>query len=211
MKNERPNVGVGIIGAGFIAAKHAACLNRVYQVSARLAGVAARSIARAREFADRFEIPVATADYRALLDRKEIDVVVLCVPTYLHAPMAIAAAEAGKHVICEKPFTGFCGPELPEDAGTAIPKRRMMTEAVGSAEHMVETAQRNGVKMMYAENWVYAPAFMKLKEIALASKGAILDIRAEESHSGSQSAYSSFWKYTGGGALLRTGPTRLAR
>ncbi len=205
MSSPQRSVGVGIIGAGFIAAKHAACLTRVHGVSVRLEGVAGRTLERARDLAARFGVPRVTADYRELLGAREIDAVVLCVPTYLHAPIAIAAAEAGKHVICEKPFTGFCGPDLPEDAGRTIPKRTMMTEAVDTAVRMVEAARRTGVRLMYAENWVYAPAFEKLKEMALASRGAILDIRAEESHSGSQSRYSTYWKYTGGGALLRTG------
>jgi predicted dehydrogenase len=198
-------IGIGIIGAGFIAAKHAACLSRIHGVSCVLRAVASRTEAHARGLAERFGAQFHTIDYRELLARSDIQVVLLCVPTYLHAPMAVEAARAGKHVICEKPLTGFCGPELPEDAGRTIPKRRMMEGAVANARAMLQAAAENGVKLMYAENWVYAPAYQKLLELALASEGALLEIRAEESHSGSQSSFSRYWKHTGGGALLRTG------
>jgi predicted dehydrogenase len=65
--------------------------------------------------------------------------------------------------------------------------------------------RENRVKFCYAENWVYAPPVAKLKNLIKVSKGTVMDIRGEESHSGSHAAYSRKWKYAGGGALLRLG------
>jgi predicted dehydrogenase len=56
---------------------------------------------------------------------------------------------------------------------------------------------------MYAENWLYSPAVEKTARLVAASGGAILEIRAEESHSGSHAAYAKTWKLAGGGALVR--------
>jgi predicted dehydrogenase len=58
---------------------------------------------------------------------------------------------------------------------------------------------------MYAENWIYAPPFEKLKRLMKTSGGTILEIRAEQGHSGSQANYSRRWKTSGGGALMRLG------
>jgi predicted dehydrogenase len=61
------------------------------------------------------------------------------------------------------------------------------------------------VKFCYAENWVYAPAVRKALEILdrYAATGSILEVRGEESHSGSHSEYSKRWRYAGGGSLAR--------
>jgi predicted dehydrogenase len=204
MGREKTEVRVGIVGAGFISARHAACLKRIFGVAVRVSGVADTQIERARALAERCGAD-ATDDYRRLLDRDDVDVILNTTPTFLHAPVSIDAARAGKHVICEKPFTGYCGPELPEDVGRTVPRRDMLGVAVDSARRMVEAARTAGVRLMYAENWVHAPAFAKMKEVILASKGAILDLRAEESHGGSHSPFAKHWRWTGGGALLRTG------
>ena len=52
-----------------------------------------------------------------MLERKDVDAVDLCVPTHLHEEMILLAAEAGKHVICEKPLTGYFGGETDEEVG----------------------------------------------------------------------------------------------
>jgi predicted dehydrogenase len=70
---------------------------------------------------------------------------------------------------------------------------------------MVGAARHHGVKLMYAENWVYAPAVQRVAALAAASGGHILEITAEESHSGSHAAYAKSWASAGGGALMRLG------
>jgi predicted dehydrogenase len=61
------------------------------------------------------------------------------------------------------------------------------------------------VDLLYAENWIYAPAVRRAMELIAASGGTILDIRGHEAHSGSASEYSKRWETSGGGALLRLG------
>jgi predicted dehydrogenase len=91
----------GIVGAGFIGRVHA---RSARLAGARLAGIAAsspeRSAEAARELGAATEFPGA----EALIASEEIDVVHICAPNHLHVPLARAAIEAGKHVICEKPI-----------------------------------------------------------------------------------------------------------
>jgi len=59
----------------------------------------------ARRTADEFKVPEVFSDYHELLAKAEVDAVTVCTPPFLHEPMAMAALEAGKHVLCEKPLT----------------------------------------------------------------------------------------------------------
>jgi len=70
----------------------------------RLLAVASRDEHRARQYAKEWEIPRAYGSYQALLDDPEIDVVYISLPNSLHAEWTIRAAQAGKHVLCEKPL-----------------------------------------------------------------------------------------------------------
>lgn len=202
-----PRVGLGIIGAGFAARFHVASARKVQGIQVEIAGVVSRTEERARRFAQEHGISFWTTEVDRLLERRDVDVVSLCVPVNAHAPLAILAAEAGKHIICEKPLTGYCGDDRPEEelVGHSVPRHIMFKQAVAQAESMIAAAQRHRVLLMYAENWVYAPAVAKARRLLQAAKGAILDIRAEESHSGSHSPYSYRWRTSGGGSLLRLG------
>jgi predicted dehydrogenase len=82
----------------------------------------------------------------------------------------------------------------------------MLAEAVRSAEAMVAAAEQHGVWLMYAENWLYSPPVRRVMRLAQASKGTILEIRAQECHSGSHASYAKEWRTAGGGALVRVGP-----
>src|SRR5918911_1594166 len=95
-------VRVGIVGSGFIADIHAAALKMVPE--AELIGIASPTPGKAREFAAERGIPHAYEDYRELMARDDLDVVLLGLPNYLHCEAALAAAAAKKHVICEKPM-----------------------------------------------------------------------------------------------------------
>ena len=118
----------------------------------------------------------------------------------------VEVAQAGKHIICEKPLTGYFGKDRPEEkVGFAVRKALMLQETMKACERVAQEVDQNRVKFMYAENWVYAPPFVKLKKLMQASQGTILDIRSEMSHSGSQAPYSRQWRTSGGGSLMRLG------
>jgi predicted dehydrogenase len=197
---------IGIVGAQFSAHLHLQNYKPLRGSKLEIAGIASRTKARAEELARKYNIPHVADDYRRLLERKDIDAVDLCVPTDLHHEFIIQAAQAGKHVICEKPLTGYFGKDRPEDlVGFAVDRGTMLQEALDNCRAVARAIEKNKIKFCYAENWVYAPPVVKLKNLIRASQGTILDIRAEESHSGSHAAYSRRWKTSGGGALLRLG------
>jgi predicted dehydrogenase len=197
---------IGIVGAQFAAHLHLQNYHRLRRLKIEIPAVASRTRARAEEFAKKHNIPEVADDYRRLLDRKDIDAVDLCVPTDLHHEFIIQAAQAGKHVICEKPLTGYFGKDRPEElVGVSVDRKTMFREAMTNCKAVVAALKKSKVKFCYAENWVYAPPVTKLKNLIKVSQGTILDIRAEESHSGSHAAYSRRWKTSGGGALLRLG------
>jgi predicted dehydrogenase len=90
-----------IVGAGFIGAVHA---RSARLAGAHIAGVATSTAERSREAAERLGAARAYADAEELVTAPEVDVVHLCTPNHLHAPLAEAALAAGKHVVCEKPL-----------------------------------------------------------------------------------------------------------
>jgi predicted dehydrogenase len=93
---------VAIFGIGFMGRVHTEALRRLGNVE--VAGVAGRTAAAARKFADAMAIEQATGNYQDLLADPELDAVHICTPNELHFPMAQAAMQAGKHVLCEKPL-----------------------------------------------------------------------------------------------------------
>lgn len=192
-------IGIGIIGARFAAELHAHALSKLRGVTCEIRAVCARSRESAEAFAGRFGIPQVYTDHRAMLERREIQLVTLPVVTSLHHSLAIDCANAGKHIIMEKPLTGCFAP------ADAMPRREMMAQAMRNADAVAEAVRRNRVILGYAENFVYAPPVAKLRRLLDAGRGTILDLRAEESHSGSHAAYSRRWLTAGGGSLLRMG------
>ena len=96
-----PKLGIAIVGTGMISAVHrrAALL-----AGAEVRGVAASSPQRAREIAQSWNVPRAYRNIEEVVADPQVQVVHICTPNHLHRPMAQAALEAGKHVICEKPL-----------------------------------------------------------------------------------------------------------
>jgi predicted dehydrogenase len=91
---------VGIVGAGFVGRVHA---HSARLAGARIAGVAASTPDRGTVARDELGAEQGFASAEELVRSDEIDVVHICAPNNLHVPLALAAIEAGKHVICEKP------------------------------------------------------------------------------------------------------------
>lgn len=200
-------VKVGLVGAGFVAHLHMNAFKRVFGVPVEVVAVCSNDPKNAETFARQYGIKKTYNDYRDLLADPEIDVVDVCVPNILHHQVCVDAAAAGKHIICEKPLTGFFGQGMdvdPKDVGK-VSRRDMYKFAVKSAREIVEAAEKANVKLCYAEDYVYAPPVVKAKRLLEASGGTILEMRSEESHSGSHAAYSRYWHQAGGGSLLRLG------
>jgi predicted dehydrogenase len=198
-------ISVGVIGSGFIAELHMNAYRRVYGVDVTVKAVVSRGD-HVTAFAERFGIAETYRDYRALLSDKTIDVVDICTPPALHAEMIVACMRAGKHVICEKPFTGYFGrSEDPLPIGQRVAKALMYERVVEEMDRTRDAIRGSGQLFMYAENWVYAPAITKTAEILKATGDKILFMKAEESHSGSHAPHAAQWSMTGGGALIRQG------
>ena len=199
-------IRVGLVGAGFVANIHMAAYNEnreFFEVKA----VTARHVENARKFAEKYDIPVVCESVEELVSHPEIDVVDVCVPTNVHDTVILKAAENGKNIICEKPLTGYFGEDIGDDV-TDLGKmeKKMMFEKVRSKIERIESVLKDsGVKFMYAENFVYSPAVTKAKRLLKASGAFIMELRAEESHSGSHASYSRRWRTSGGGSLLRMG------
>ncbi len=105
----------------------------------------------------------AYASYEEILANEDIDAVSVCTPNYLHAPMTIAAANAGKHVLVEKP----------------------MACSIEEAEQMIEAARKNNVYLMVGHNQRLMPPHVKAKEILDSGKlGKVLTFRTSFGHPG---------------------------
>jgi len=96
-----------------------------------------------KEFAARWGWQETETDWRKVIERDDVDVVDISVPTHLHHPMAVAAAQAGKHIFCEKP----------------------MAVSFDQAKEMYEAAERNGVKHYLNHNYRRCPAVMLAKQL----------------------------------------------
>jgi predicted dehydrogenase len=108
-------LNLGMIGYGFMGRAHTNAFKRVndfFPLEYRpvLKAVCARSADKAKAFADQWGYESVETDWRRLLDRKDIDVVDIATPNNTHAEIAIAAAQAGKMILCEKPLA-MNGPE----------------------------------------------------------------------------------------------------
>jgi predicted dehydrogenase len=199
-------LGIGMVGARWGARMHYANYQFLPPGLAEIRGVCARTRESASAYAHDTGVSFSTDHLDALLEREDIDIIDICTPPATHHQIAIRAADAGKHIIMEKPLTGYFGePGDKEPIGRHVSRARMCEGAKRNAESVREAVRRNRVKFCYAENWVYAPPIVKMCSLIAVSKGAILELRAEENHSGSNSIFSREWKSTGGGALIRMG------
>jgi len=175
-------VKIGILGSQFQASCHAESFKNVPM--AKIMAVSSPTEAHVKEFAKKYNVPKWFTDHRKMLKLPEVDVVTLAVPNYLHAQITIEAAEAGKHIICEKPLC-------------------MNLE---EADTMISTCRRNNVKLMYAEELCFAPKYIRAKQ--LVDEGAIGKmylVKQAEKHFGPHANW--FWdvEKSGGGVLFDMG------
>lgn len=99
----RNTVKVGVIGAGFIGRIQIEAIRRTFL--AEVVALASHDVAVGRQKASELGVGTGYGDYRDLIRDDRVEVVHICTPNNLHYPMAKAALEAGKHVVCEKPLT----------------------------------------------------------------------------------------------------------
>ncbi|MBX3707561.1 MAG: Gfo/Idh/MocA family oxidoreductase [Pseudomonadales bacterium] len=175
----------GLIGAGGIAEYTAREL--AGHPDAAIVAVADPSEPRARALADRFGVPAVLAHHEALLVRDDVDAVYVAVPNSLHAPLACAALEHGKHVLLEKPFA------------------MNATEATAVAA----AAERNDRVLMLGMNQRFDPAVQRARALVeQGSLGAVYHTRAFWRRRAGIPRIGSWFTSraaAGGGALLDIG------
>jgi predicted dehydrogenase len=173
----------GILGTARIALKSMIPALKESDM-AEVAAVASRDIDNARDFAGRFAIPKAYGSYAALLADPEIDAVYIPLPNHLHKPWTLLAAEAGKHILCEKP----------------------LALNLEECQAMIAAARANGVQLMEAFMYRYHPRILAAHKMVL--DGAIGDLKTIESaftYRKEDTANIRFKPEMGGGALMDVG------
>jgi predicted dehydrogenase len=175
---------VGIVGAGTIGQKRAAVLTEFPQTP--LAVVADVDAARAQQLAQSYHCD-ATSDWQAVVKRDDVQIVIVSTVNKFLAPIAVAAAEHGKHVLCEKP----------------------LGRNVDEAMRMVEAARDNRVRLKTGFNHRHHPALWKARElVAEGALGPLMFVRCIYGHGG-RPGYDKEWRgnadLAGGGELLDQG------
>ena len=175
---------VGIIGAGGIAGVHAEAYARMPE-TVDVTAVGDVNAAVAEALAGKLGA-TPHEDYRAMLSA--VDAVDICLPHHLHADAAVAAAQAGKHILCEKPLC-----VTPDEAARV---RQAVREA--------------GVTLMCAHNQLFLPAVVAAKAIITAGElGDVYEVRTNDAFRTTLTAESAGWRgstaTSGGGELIDTG------
>jgi predicted dehydrogenase len=154
-------IKTAIVGTGFMGKVHAENVRRLGNVE--IAAVVGSRPETAQKFAESAGIPFATSDLKQVLDKKEIAAVHICTPNVDHFPMSLAAIDAGKSVLCEKPLT--------------------MT--VDEARRLVEAAKAKNAVNCVEHNLRYYPVVQQIRQMILA--GDLGDIMIV------QGTYSQDW------------------
>src|ERR687895_2822536 len=155
-------LNIGMIGYGFMGRAHSnayAKVNHFFDLPYRPVRKAAcaRDAGKVKEFAAKWGYESTETDWRKLLDRKDVDAVDVCTPNNTHKEIALAAAKAGKMILCEKPLA-MNGPE---------------------GLKMVEAVEKAGVANMVWYNYRRIPAVTLIKQVVDEGKlGRIFHYRA---------------------------------
>lgn len=209
--NKNGEICIGMAGAGRATELHMNALRRYTEVPICYKRIIARRYEQVNQAKERYGFVEASLDFNDLINDPEIDVIDICTPPYAHEQMIIEAIKAGKHVICEKPMSGYFGKEGDkEPIGDNVSKSDMYDSLIESLDRLREVIESSDRKFMYAENFVYAPAITKASEIIAKKKSRILYAKGEESLKGSSSPVAGEWCKTGGGTFMRTGAHPLA-
>jgi len=161
----RPALGVGMVGYGFMGAAHSQAWRTAAHVldlplTPRMVALAGRDAAAAGAAARRYGWAAAETDWRALIGRPDVQLIDICAPGDAHAEIAIAALDAGQHVLCEKPLA------------TTVPQARAMAAAAARAS-------ARGVRSMIGFNYRRVPAVALARELVRAGRlGEVRHVRA---------------------------------
>lgn len=152
---------VGVIGTGSIA-KYRHLVEYAGHHEVEIVAVCDINQARAEEVGKSFGVTKTFTDYNELL-KEDLDAVSVCTPNYLHAPISIAALQAGKHVLCEKP----------------------MATSEEEANQMIEAAQKSGKILMIGHNQRFVKSHQLAKEWIDSGKlGKVYSFRTAFGHPG---------------------------
>ncbi|MHC4328129.1 MAG: Gfo/Idh/MocA family protein [Planctomycetota bacterium] len=176
-------VKVGIIGSRFEGDIHAASFQMVPD-AAEVVAIASPTPGNAQKVAAKYGISRVFTDYKQMLAEKDIEMVTITAPNHLHAQMTVDIANAGKHVVCEKP----------------------LCVTLEEADVMIETCRSKGVLLMYAEELFFTPKYVKAKEMAdQGAFGKVYLVKQAEKHFGPHADW--FWDVTksGGGVFMDMG------
>lgn len=195
---------IGTVGAGYAAYLHGNGYEKVSGVPIRLKAVCDVNLELAQKVKDRYGYEQVVSDFDQLLSDSEINVIDIVTPPFLHCSMAIKAMRAGKHVICEKPLTGYFGKPGQQQVGNTS-KALMYREIVTAMDELRLVIEETGKKFMYAENFVYATPIRKAAQLIQAKKSKILFLNGFVGLKGSSSPAAGQWSKTGGGQLVRNG------
>jgi UDP-N-acetyl-2-amino-2-deoxyglucuronate dehydrogenase len=179
-------VGFAVVGAGLVGPRHAEFATKAE--GARLAVVCDVREDRGRALAERLGAPWVP-DYREAIRREDVEVVCVCLPTALHLEVATAAAEAGKHVVVEKPL------EL----------------NVARARQLIDACRRNGVELAAVFNRRFVYATRRTREVVQGGglgRLILADMRFKAWRPAeyySESGWRGTWDKEGGAALINQG------
>lgn len=178
-------VGVGIVGTGAIFRDHFVGCQSLPALC-RVVGIAEVDERRRTAATERYFIPFACEDYRELLQRHDVDVVNVCTPPHLHEEIVIAALQAGKYVVCEKP----------------------LAHTLEAADRIVEASQQSPGKLSTVFQLRYVSEFQRL--LWLQEQGALGEllfgrfVRSDRAagYPGVSDGRWGRWKQTGGGVII---------
>ena len=187
-------LGIGLVGTKFMGRAHANAWRQApcfFDLSRRprLQCVAGRDRAAARAFAERWEVATTAPNWEALVRDPKVHLVDVLTPNHLHAPIAIAALQAGKHVACEKPLAGSLGhARTMRDAARASKARTFVwfnyrrCPAIGLVRQLVTEGRLGTIRharASYLQDWGGAATPMLWRfDAALAGSGAHGDLNA---------------------------------
>lgn len=199
---QRKEIKAGIIGSGFAARFHFDALQRVYGTRVKIMGAYSPTSEHLQKFCREKNVKAYNGCEELIEDS---DVLHLCTPPVTHEALVIDILQKNKHVIVEKPLTGYFGTGKRDFSGDSFPRQEGLNATLESLEKMLQTEERSRGSILYAENWIYSPAIQKERELIEKIGSQILWMQAQQAHSGSHSSAYGKWQLSGGGSLMGKG------